>query len=118
MTQFALDINASNGTSNLNHLLDPDLHKMLNLLTPGSVEAVFGPGDDLCYEPERGYDAPEWYWQSSDGSVWGIGWRWGSPRLRGRGPKQSLQDGPFWVHPRKEAAAEFVKFLCLEVCCE
>lgn len=115
MAQFTLDLNASNGTSNLNHLLDSDLHEMLSLLTPGSVEAVFGPGDDLCYEPEKGYDAPEWYWQSSDGSVWGIGWRWGYPRLRGRGSDRK-NGGSFWVHPpTRESAAEFVKFLCLEM---
>lgn len=113
MAQFTLALNASSGTSNLNHLLGSDLHEMLSLLTPGSVEAVFGPGDVSWYEPERGYDAPEWYWQSSDGSVWGIGWRWGFPRLRGRVPKQSFQNGPFWTtRPAKEAAAEFVKFLC------
>ena len=112
MTQFTLDIDASNGTSNLSYLLEDELHDKLRDLSPAKLMAVFGPGDDLCYEPARGYDAPEWYWQSSDGSVWGIGWRWGSPRLRGRGGQQRGDSGLFWVHPTREAAAEFVEFLC------
>ena len=54
-------------------------------MNPGSFEQVFGPGDDLCYDPEGGYQDPEWYWKSSDGCVWGIGWRYGRPRIRGKG---------------------------------
>ena len=84
------------------------------LIQPRDIEAVFGPGENVDI-PSKGYTDPEWYWQSSDGSVWGIGWRWGTTRLRGRGPKQSLQNGPFWVHPKEEAAAEFVNFLVREL---
>ena len=114
-TQYILDNSISNGTSNLSYLLSDDLQSKLRCFTPGMVEARFGIGDDSCVSQSKGYTDPEWYWQSSDGSVWGIGWRWGTPRLRGRGPKQSLQGGPFWVHPKEEAAAEFVNFLCQEV---
>ena len=64
--------------------------------------------------PSKGYTDPEWYWQSSDGCVWGIGWRWGQARLRGRGGK--LRDSGFWFdRPTPEAAAEFVAFLNREV---
>tara|TARA_Y100000114_G_scaffold118646_1_gene113241 strand:+ start:1063 stop:1581 length:519 start_codon:yes stop_codon:yes gene_type:complete len=91
-TTYTLSINDSEGTANVNYLLsgrdgrgvgDADLS--LRGLNPGSFEQVFGPGDDLCYDPEGGYQDPEWYWKSSDGCVWGIGWRWGQPRLRGKG---------------------------------
>ena len=110
-TEYTLDNNASNGTSNLGYLLASDLQEKLHSFTPTMIESCFGPGDDRCYEPSRGYTDPEWYWTSSDGNVWGIGWRWGAARLRGRGGKQSNQSGPFWVHPKEEDAAEFVKFL-------
>ena len=110
-TRFILNNNASNGTSNLSYLLSEDQQASLRSFTPGDVEAKFGPGDEACYEPSRGYTDPEWYWQASNGAVWGIGWRWGSPRLRGRGGKQSNQDGPFWIHPKEEEAAEFIEFL-------
>ena len=112
---FTLDINASEGTSNLAYLLGDKHTDLMSSLTPAMVESRFGPGDDLCYEPSRGYKDPEWYWRASDGSVWGIGWRWGKPRLRGRGAKQSERGGPFWVHPKKEDAAEFIEFLIEQV---
>ena len=91
-TTYTLSINDSEGTATVNYLLsgrdgrgagDADLS--LCGLNPGSFEQVFGPGDDLCYDPEGGYQDPEWYWESSDGCVWGIGWRWGQPRIRGKG---------------------------------
>ena len=114
--QFQLTHNASDTdwTSNKSHILGESEESDLAEITPGMMQQVFGPGEDVNI-PEKGYTDPEWYWKSSDGSVWGIAWRWGTPRLRGRGPKQRLQDGPFWVHPKKEAAAEFVNFLCQEV---
>ncbi len=110
-TQYNLDNTLVDGTSNVNYLLSEDLQSKLRAITPGMVEAAFGPGDETCIEQSKGYTDPEWYWQSSDGSVWGIGWRWGSPRLRGRGPKQKLQNSPFYVHLDEAAAAEFVEFL-------
>ena len=114
-TQFTLNNNASNGTSNLSYLLSDKSRALIDTLSPAMVEEVFGPGDDRCYEPTRGYTDPEWYWQASNGSVWGIAWRWGVPRLRGRGGKQSNQSGPFWVHPKEEDASEFVEFLLGQV---
>ena len=114
-THFTLDNTASNGTSNLSYLLSADLQSKLSCFTPAMIETHFGPGDDLCFDQSKGYTDPEWYWQGSNGCVWGIGWRWGAPRLRGRGAKQKNQSGPFWVHPREEDAAEFVNFLAGEL---
>ena len=110
-TQFTLDINSAEGTCNLAYLLSDEHKALMSSLTPAMVEACFGPGDDRCFDQSKGYTDPEWYWQASNGSVWGIGWRWGSPRLRGRGRQQGNQSGPFWVHPKEEDAAEFVEFL-------
>ena len=83
-TQYTLNLN-SHFSSMISHLLDDDHITSLNTLTPGKLEDVFGPGDDSAYIPSKGYTDPEWYWKSSDGNVWGIGWRWGRPRLRGGG---------------------------------
>jgi hypothetical protein len=103
-TTYILSINDSESTANVNYLLSgrgghyhPD-HALLGL-NPGSFEQVFGPGDDLCVDHSKGYTDPEWYWKSSDGCVWGIGWRWGQPRLRGKGQLTS------------EKAKHFVDFL-------
>ena len=57
----------------------------LDMLDPAMFTIVFGPGNGECYDPKRGYKDPEWYWESSDGCVWGIGWRFGITRLRGKG---------------------------------
>ena len=113
-TQYILDNAASNGTSNLSYLLSEGAQSKLQNFTPGMVESVFGPGDSLCFDQSKGYTDPEWYWQSSDGCVWGIGWRWGDPRLRGRGSDRK-NGGSFWVHPTRESAAEFVEFLAEEI---
>jgi hypothetical protein len=64
---------------------------MLDGLKPGRLECAFGLGNDTCYDASRGYEDPEWYWKSSDGCVWGIGWRWGQPRLRGKGDITSMK---------------------------
>ncbi len=111
-TQF-IPTTSCNGTSNLMNLLDPRWQQVLRLIQPRDVEKVFGPGMEVDI-PSKGYTDPEWYWQSSDGCVWGIGWRWGQARLRGRGGK--LRDSGFWFdRPSPEAAAEFVAFLNREV---
>ena len=78
------------GTSNVNNLIIGDRDrgypiKALVGLNPESLEQAFGPGVDIDI-PSKGYTDPEWYWKSSDDCVWGIGWRWGQPRLRGKGP--------------------------------
>ena len=89
-TTYTLSINDSEHTANVNHLLsgrDGHYHpdNALDGLNPGSFEQVFGPGDESCYDPAGGYQDPEWYWKSSDGCAWEIGWRYGKPRLRGKG---------------------------------
>ncbi len=108
-TQFTLENDplASNGTSNLTGLLEPHQQQALRLVVPRDMELVFGLGHEVDI-PSKGYTDPEWYFQSSDGCVWGIGWRWGTPRLRGRGAKGN---GLFANRPAPEQAAEFVGFL-------
>ena len=104
----------SNGTSNVMGLLFPAQQQALRLIQPRDMEAVFGPGMEDIYEPERGYEAPEWYFQSSDGIIFGIGWRWGQARLRARGkrgPRTSLQ----LRHPSQTQAIDFVNFLVREL---
>ena len=104
---------SSNGTSNLSHLLSERDHQVMSLILPRDVEKVFGPGQHIDI-PEKGYTDPEWYWQASDGTVWGIGWRWGQTRLRGRGGKLR-ESGFFFDPPSPDSAAEFVAFLNREV---
>ena len=98
----------SNGTANLMHLLSEKDQQVLRLIQPHDVEAAFGPGEEIDI-PEKGYTDPEWYFKASDGCVWGIGWRWGQTRLRGRGAGKRSQ--LFYTPPSPEAAAEFVEFL-------
>jgi len=111
-TQFVLDSTISNGTSNISYLLDQKHQELLRKFTPGMVESAFGPGDDRCFDQSKGYTDPEWYWQASDGNVWGIGWRWGSPRLRGKGVHRADQ---VISHPDKLTAYEFIEFLKIEL---
>ena len=99
----------SNGTSNIAYLLDDELQTWLHTVTPSSFEGVFGPGDESCYIPSKGYTDPEWYWEAADGNVWGIGWRWGSPRLRGR--VRIEDESLFPDHPSKESARDFIEYL-------
>ena len=109
-TQY-IPTNDSNGTSNLMHLLNERDRQVLRLIQPRDVEKAFGPGEEIDI-PEKGYTDPEWYFQSSDGCVWGIGWRWGSTRLRGRGP---VGQGFFFNHPSPDSAGEFVQFINREL---
>tara|TARA_Y100000593_G_C4265478_1_gene314523 strand:- start:360 stop:710 length:351 start_codon:yes stop_codon:yes gene_type:complete len=99
----------SNGTSNLMHLLDEKDYQVLQMIRPRDLEKVFGRGEDVDI-PEKGYTDPEWYWTSSDGNVWGIGWRWGRTRLRGRGATQN-GNSFFFDQPSPEKAADFVRFI-------
>ena len=96
-----------NGTSNLMCLLDPQLQTKIRSFDPMEVEETFGSGIQGPYEPTRGYEDDEWYWLSSKGHVWGIGWRWGQARLRGKGRPGSRPDA--------QDAAEFVAFLEREI---
>ena len=102
----------SNGTSNLNHLLPEHAQKLIEAITPSEVESIFGPGQAVDI-PEKGYTDPEWYFESSDGCVWGIGWRWGRTRLRGKGSIKRSRH--FFVQPTPTQAAEFVDYLTSEI---
>jgi hypothetical protein len=103
-TQYTMNLDTVVGTSNISFLLDDTKRQVLRLILPRDVEKVFGPG--LGWEkPGNGYEDSEWYWVSSKKQVWGIGWRWGQARLRGRGmPNHGTE-------LTKEDAIEFVSFL-------
>ena len=101
--ELSPDVSTSNGTSNISFLLDAEHEAWLRTVTPQTFEAAFGPGEDVDI-PSKGYTDPEWYWVASNGNVWGIGWRWGAPRLRGRGRGAM-------VRPDKLTAYEFIEFL-------
>lgn len=105
-TQFIPSTN-SNGTSNLMCLLAPHQQQALRLIMPRDMEKVFGHGSDVDI-PSKGYTDPEWYFQSSDGCTWGVGWRWGQARLRGRG---ATADGLFANRPTADQASEFIDFI-------
>jgi len=104
--ELSLDTAVSNGTSNIGYLLGAEHEEWLKSVTPSALESVFGPGDEVDI-PSKGYTDPEWYWVASNGNVWGIGWRWGQTRLRGRGGGRMENR----VHPDKLTAYEFIEFL-------
>ncbi len=112
-TQF-ISTTDSTGTSNLMHLLNDRDQQVMRLILPRDIEKVFGPGNDVDI-PSKGYTDPEWYFRASDGCVWGIGWRWGQARLRGRGA--TSRGGLFYDVPPPESAAEFVAFITKEISC-
>ena len=107
----------ANGTSNISGLLFPPQLEAIRKITPQDMEKVFGPGVKDIYEPTEGYTDPEWYFRSSDGLIFGIGWRRGQARLRGRGKRgtsprrTSLQ----LKHPTQSQAVEFVNYLTQEL---
>ena len=111
-TQFINNNSLVSGTSNLTHLLNERDQQVLRMIMPRDLEKVFGNAKSLN-DPEKGYTDPEWYFQASDGCVWGIGWRWGFTRLRGRG--NVAKGKTFFVHPSPDSAAEFMDFLCSSV---
>ena len=86
----------SNGTFNINRLLLPHQLQAIRLIVPRDMEKVFGPGIKDVYDPERGFKGPEWYFQSSDGIIFGIGWRWDYPRLRCQGSPNQSQINDFF----------------------
>ena len=90
-------------TSNLTHLLNKSCLRYLLSVRSYQMERVFGQGVRDVYEPDRGYTEDEWYFESSDGCIWGIGWRWDRTRLRGKGTVSA------------ESAAEFVRFIASEL---
>lgn len=107
-TQYTMNFDVTNGTSNIMNILAPHQQQALRLIAPRDVEKVFGPGIDVDI-PSKGYTDPEWYWVSSKQQVWGIGWRYGQARLRGRGmPNHDTELS-------SDDASEFVNFLMLEL---
>jgi hypothetical protein len=81
--RFMSDNNASNGTSNITGVLSEADATYIRSLQPMEVEIAFGPGNEDCYIPSKGYEDPEWYWRTPGGGVVGVGWRHGFARLRG-----------------------------------
>ena len=63
--------NDSLGTGNVTGLLFPQQLEAIRKIQPYQMKNVFGPGLDVDI-PSKGYTDPEWYWQSSDGCVWGL----------------------------------------------
>ncbi len=98
------------GTCNVTGLLFPcDLHA-IRMIQPRDMEKVFGPGIEIDL-PSKGYTDPEWYFKTSDGVIFGIGWRYGQARLRGRGKRGTKSNRLQLRHPSQDQAAKFVDFL-------
>lgn len=79
----------ADGTSNISSYLDAEDSAWIATLTPAILTERFGKRTDLYDDPTRGYSDPEWYWKAIDFKeehveVWGIGFRWGEARLRGK----------------------------------
>jgi len=81
-------------TSNITHVLSREgielLHGRQDVFVPDVLDEVFGDGDMFCFEPERGYYDPEFYFKGPGGTLLGISWRYGHVRLRGN--MRSLDD--------------------------
>ncbi len=110
-TQYILNLSVHNGTGNITHMLNPVDVDIVRTFNPIEVEEAFGPGDEGCTDMSKGYGDPEWYWVSSKGHVWGIGWRWGQARLRGKSLMRTAPEN----RPTAEDASEFVAFLKQEL---
>ena len=102
--------NDSLGTGNISGLLFPPQLEAIRNINPEDMEEVFGPGLDIDI-PSKGYTDPEWYFQTSDGVIFGIGWRYGQARLRGRGKRGTKTNRLQLRHPSQAQATEFVDFL-------
>ena len=102
--------NESLGTSNVTGLLFPQQLDAIRKIQPYQMENVFGPGLDVDI-PSKGYTDPEWYFKTSDGIIFGIGWRWGQARLRGRGKRGTKSNHLQLRHPTQAQAVAFVEFL-------
>ncbi len=113
-TKYTLSNGSSTGTSNVMGLLFPAQQQALRLIQPRDMEKVFGPGLDVDI-PSKGYTDPEWYFKTSDGIIFGIGWRWGQARLRGRGKRGTKTNHLQLRHPSQKQAVDFVNFLVQEL---
>lgn len=72
------------GTSNISHELTKEDRAFVETLTINDVRKKLGTKCEL-YEPEmeyKGYES-EWYFMGDDGKLYGIGFRWGTARIRG-----------------------------------
>ena len=108
-TQYT-SFNDSLGTSNITGLLFPQQLEAIRKIQPHQMENVFGPGLDVDI-PSKGYTDPEWYFKTSDGIIFGIGWRRGQARLRGRGKRGTKTNRLQLLHPTQAQATEFVDYL-------
>ena len=108
-TQYT-SFNDSLGTSNITGLLFPQQLEAIRKIQPCQMENVFGPGLDVDI-PSKGYTDPEWYFKTSDGVIFGIGWRRGEVRLRGRGKRGTKTNRLQLLHPTQAQATEFVDYL-------
>ena len=109
-TTYTLSNGSSNGTSNVTGLLFPQQLETILNINPEVMEEVFGPGVDIDL-PSKGYTDPEWYFKTSDGIIFGIGWRRGQTRLRARGKRGTKTNHLQLCHPSQAQAAEFVDYL-------
>jgi hypothetical protein len=98
------------GTWNVTGLLFPHQLQAIRMIVPRDMEKVFGPGIDINI-PSKGYTDPEWYFKTSDGIIFGIGWRRGHARLRGRGKRGTKTNHLQLRHPTQAQATEFVDYL-------
>ena len=98
------------GTWNVTGLLFPHQLQAIRMIVPRDMEKVFGPGIDINL-PSKGYTDPEWYFKTSDGIIFGIGWRRGQARLRGRGKRGTKTNRLQLLHPTQAQATEFVDYL-------
>ena len=108
-TQYT-SFNDSLGTSNVTGLLFPPQLEAIRKIQPQEMENVFGPGLDVDI-PSKGYTDPEWYFKTSDGIVFGIGFRYGQARLRGRGKRGTKNNRLQLRHPSQAQAVAFVEHL-------
>ena len=102
--------NDCNSTWNVTGLLFPHQLQAIRMIVPRDMEKVFGPGIDVDI-PSKGYTDPEWYFKTSDGIIFGIGWRRGQARLRGRGKRGTKTNRLQLLHPTQAQATEFVDYL-------
>ena len=108
-TQYT-SFNDSLGTSNITGLLFPPQLEAIRKIKPQDMENVFGPGLDVDI-PSKGYTDPEWYFKTSDGVIFGIGFRYGQSRLRGRGLRGTKKNHLQLRHPTQTQAVAFVDHL-------
>ena len=96
------------GTSGVTGLLFPPQLQAIRMIAPRDMEKVFGPGIKVDM-PQGGMRG--WYFKTSDGNIFGIGWRRGEVRLRARGKRGTKKNHLQLRHPSQAQATAFVEFL-------